>query len=244
VSGRPRGRGVDATGRSIGDGKHVRLHRWLLQSEAWRGLSLGGRAAVVEMYDLFRGDNNGQVFMSARELGRRLGVRKDTAAGYLWDCEAAGFIRAHQRGAFTWKERHATAWVLTEFPFAGAPGTKDFMRWRKGDVLTTRARPGTRAKSRTRARKAGQAVPVTGTDAKSDCPSWHDNRDRLSQTAPHAGPENRDTDSLPGSGVQAAEVGKRGEPQQLGDARIAARPAPREHRCRVGTPGAPAGPRL
>jgi hypothetical protein len=34
--------------------------------------------------------------------------------------------------------------VLTEFSFAGAPPTKDFMRWRPGDVLTERPPPDAR----------------------------------------------------------------------------------------------------
>src|SRR4030095_15376275 len=118
--------------------------------------------------DLYNGSNNGQVIISARAAARRLGISsKDTASVYLCELEAKGFVKPRQCDAFTAKDRHATEWVLTEFPFAGAPPTKDFMRWRPGDVLTERApparatQPGT--KSRSRSRNCGQAVPDIGT---------------------------------------------------------------------------------
>jgi hypothetical protein len=74
-----------------------------------------------------------------------------------------GFIRARQRDAFTWKMRHATEWVLTEFPFAGTPPTKDFMRWRPGDVLTERPPPDARPPTaRDEAQKSGSRTGNSG----------------------------------------------------------------------------------
>ena len=60
-----------------GQEKHVRLHRWLLQSPAYRSLGLAARCLLVELYDLFNGENNGRIFLSIRDAARRLGVSKN-----------------------------------------------------------------------------------------------------------------------------------------------------------------------
>ncbi len=111
------------------DFKHVRLHRWLMQSAAWIHLSLAGRCALIELYALYNGENNGYVFLSVRELGRRLGCAPNTALKALTDLCEKKFIRPAQKGHFDLKTRHATSWVLAEFDYANQPCTRDFMRW-------------------------------------------------------------------------------------------------------------------
>lgn len=113
--------------------RHVRLHHWLLGSPAYRQLSVGGRALLVELYDLHNGMNNGELFLSVREAGARLNVGKDTAGRYFRELEAKGFIRPRTKGSFDYKARHATCWVLTEFSYAGQLPTKDFMKWRPAE---------------------------------------------------------------------------------------------------------------
>jgi hypothetical protein len=107
----------------------VRLHHWLLWSPAYRDLRPVERALLVEMYALYDGFNNGSLFLSEREAGRRLGVHRETARAALASLEEHGFIRARQRSSFDWKLRKATTWVLTEFACDGLLPTKDFMRW-------------------------------------------------------------------------------------------------------------------
>jgi hypothetical protein len=142
-----RGRRVDATGRSIGDSQHVRLYRYELESTAYRSLSLGARALLVELKALFNGSNNGSLFMSVREAAKRLNSSKTYAADRLQELHDKGFIRPKQNGAFSVKclvgEGRATSWILTEYPFANALPTKDFMRWRP-DEIQNAVRPGGR----------------------------------------------------------------------------------------------------
>jgi hypothetical protein len=119
--------------KSSGPLKHVRLHRWLLESPAYRSLSLAARCLMVELYDRFNGENNGNVFLSVRDAAACLGIGKNRAGEAFGELEAKGFIRARQRGSFQWKTRQATTWVLTEYEFAGQPATKSFMRWRPAE---------------------------------------------------------------------------------------------------------------
>jgi hypothetical protein len=112
-----------------GPTKHVRLYRYLLWSDAYRSLGLPARCLLVELYDLYNGENNGHLFMSVREAARRLGISKNTAHTALKQLEDRGFIRPNQRSSFHWKKRQATCWVLTEYEFAGHAPSKEFMRW-------------------------------------------------------------------------------------------------------------------
>lgn len=133
----------NATGRSAADVKHVRLHRWVMESAAWRSLSIGARALLPELYLLYNGGNNGELFLSTRDAGRRLGVSKSSASRLFMELESRGFIRARQRGAFSLKVRHATIWILAEFEHASQPPTMDFMRWRPPQNSETGATDGT-----------------------------------------------------------------------------------------------------
>lgn len=125
------GRKIDKKGRSKGNDPHVRLYRWLHQSEAYQSLDCTARSLLVEFYALYNGTNNGELFLSVREAARRLGVAPNTAQKAIRALVGRGFIRPRQRGSFHHKGGPATQWILTEFEFAGEPGTKDFMRWRR-----------------------------------------------------------------------------------------------------------------
>lgn len=123
--------GVTAKGRSKKDTKHVRLHHYLLRSDAYNALPCTARALLVEMYDLYNGQNNGELFLSVREAARRIGTSPNTARKAFAELQEKGFIRVNQAGSFDWKENgKATSWVLTEHAFNGALPTKEFMRWK------------------------------------------------------------------------------------------------------------------
>lgn len=187
-----RGRRSDDTGRSVGEPKHVRLYRWMMQSEAWRHLSLRARCLLIELYDLYNGANNGELFMSVRDAARRLAVSKNTAVRLFHELGDKGFIRARQRGSFAWKARHATSWILTEFGYAGQTPTKEFMRWRDERQFQNAVLAGGTNGTQSRHRASSQK-PENGTHG----PSHGYQQDRLS---PSHGPRQRDTDSLPGGG--------------------------------------------
>lgn len=123
------GRSYNQKGRAIRDTAHVRLHAYLLNSAAWRSLSVCARAGLVELYALYDGRNNGAIFMSERELGRRLAVDRRTGRSALAELTDRGFIVATEQGGFVRKVRHATCWRLTEHECNGRLATRDFMRW-------------------------------------------------------------------------------------------------------------------
>lgn len=133
-------RRANATGRSSPDIRHVRLHFWLLRSEAWRSLKVGPRQLLVELYSLFNGQNNGELFLSVRRAAARLSVAPNTVNRWFRDLEDRGFIRPNQRGGFTRKSSEATTWILTEFDFGPSTATKDFLRLNRSQNQNTVAR--------------------------------------------------------------------------------------------------------
>jgi hypothetical protein len=109
---------------------HVRLYRWMMKTPAWQSLNVGPRALLVELYNLYDGTNNGRLFLSVRDAAKRLHVSPNTVSLWFKKLIEVGFIKVAQRGAFSLKARHATSWILTEFPIRNELPTKDFARWR------------------------------------------------------------------------------------------------------------------
>lgn len=117
-------------------GKHVRLDEWLLGSVAWQHATPAARCLLIELLRLHNGSNNGSIFMSAREAGRRLGTTKNTGGAKLRELQTLGFIKPVQRGAFNIKGGgSATVWILTMYGVPGQPRpTKEFMSWRPSNA--------------------------------------------------------------------------------------------------------------
>ena len=159
---RYRGRRIDATGRSIGNGHHARFHRWEVSTAAFRSLSIGARALLLELKMLYTGNNNGDLFLSAREAGKRLNLGKNKAGLLFSELQETGFIRAKAKGAFNIKATRgggaATTWVLTEFAHGNALPTKDFIHWQP-----TKPAPKPIAKKHSAVPPAVQTVPLSGT---------------------------------------------------------------------------------
>ncbi|WP_051881866.1 hypothetical protein [Parvularcula oceani] len=126
---RRKGRGVDAQGRSKGPPRHVRLYRSTLHSPAYRSLVPAARAILTELYDLYDGQNNGELFLSVRRAAERVHVNKDTAGKMLGILRERGFIKLRVEAYAELDMRYARCWVLTEFPFAGHAPSRDFEKW-------------------------------------------------------------------------------------------------------------------
>ncbi len=138
-----RKRRIRRDGTATNYGRFVQLHFWMLNSLAWQYLPPMAQALYIQVKKLYMGDNNGDLYMSARLAAQLLTigdlqasekakpkVSKNTGHNMLRELQAKGFIRPNKLGYFSVKYRHATSWILTEYPHAGKPATKDFMHWR------------------------------------------------------------------------------------------------------------------
>ncbi len=130
LRGKKPGRGQDRKGRSKRTAPFIMLLHWMLNSPAWRSLSLPARCLLLEVWQRYNGQNNGEIAFSVREAARALGVGKNTPTKLFRELEDKGFLKARQRGSFHWKGGEATTWELTMEPCGEKPATKEFMSWR------------------------------------------------------------------------------------------------------------------
>lgn len=129
---------ADHTGRSKGDGRHMRLHHWLFDSAAYQSLSSDARAVHMILLRRYNGSNNGELSLSVREVADQLRISKSTAQRVFVELQERGFIEVVIRGTFTRKDRRATEWRLTQYPcdLSGDMPSKAFMRWEPEKNLT------------------------------------------------------------------------------------------------------------
>lgn len=121
--------------------RHIRLHHWLMKTQAWRSLDPVARCAYIELASRYfvrkdGSNNNGEIPYSVREAADALNSSKATALRALRRLQEHGFIVEVTKGAFSQKVRHSTEWQLTEFPYQGSMATKDFARWQKQNTVS------------------------------------------------------------------------------------------------------------
>lgn len=121
----------DNKGRSNGYADFVKLDRVLLHTPAYGSLTTQARAVLVELYDRYKGYNNGYIGLSVRSAAEHCNIAKDTANRALRELVEKGFIECVTPGGFSRKTPHAAEWRLTQHrcDVTGATPTKDYMKW-------------------------------------------------------------------------------------------------------------------
>lgn len=161
-----RGRKPNATGRSNTD-RFVRLPHLILNSCAYRSLSLKARCLLVELGMLYNGSNNGGIFLSVEDAKCRLGLGDHhTVTAAFNELQELGFITKTAEAHFhvkTSETSRARTWRLN---WEAGPGRKgpsmDFLAHEAEPKTTARARMerGMRALKKFRKAKAEGKMPV------------------------------------------------------------------------------------
>lgn len=123
-------------------GKHVQLHEWFQQSEAWATLKPGPRALYIELKRRFNGHNNGRIVLSHRDAAAALNVHRNTISPWLEELRERGLIRMTQGPCLGPSGIGQSAhWALEEEPTDDMkPAGKAFMRWRQAQNPRTEKR--------------------------------------------------------------------------------------------------------
>lgn len=126
----------NSKGRSKGEGRFLALPHFLLETPAWRTLDPYGRAAYLEVAQLYRGDNNGYLDMAVRRLAERLGVGKNVANKAMKALAERGLIEATEVSGFSRKDRKSTSWRLTHLRCdrTHQPSSRAYLTWRPSDL--------------------------------------------------------------------------------------------------------------
>tara|TARA_R110001599_G_scaffold49279_28_gene141018 strand:- start:3261 stop:3791 length:531 start_codon:yes stop_codon:yes gene_type:complete len=127
---RKRGRkGINATGRTKGDGQFLAIPYSMAHSEAFRSLSGPALKVWIELRTQFNGHNNGQVSLSFQRAADLLGMSKSTVGRAFKELEEKGFAKLRKRGQ--WYGRQAAEYTLTDVPYCGHAASRDWQKWRK-----------------------------------------------------------------------------------------------------------------
>ena len=83
-------------------GKFAPMPLSVMDTPAWRALSSAAQALYPWLVMEFKGEkynNNGEIRLSVRQAGFKMGVSKDTAARAFYDLQAKGFIKVKKGGS-------------------------------------------------------------------------------------------------------------------------------------------------
>lgn len=94
-------------GRSNKRERYFPVPHYLMDTMAWRQLPVTARAAWLEFGFAYNGSNNGRLAMSARILGKKLGLSHPTAVRAIHDLITFGFLEKTRASSFSGKRRAA-----------------------------------------------------------------------------------------------------------------------------------------
>jgi hypothetical protein len=129
---------TDSRGRQKGDGGHLRLYHYVLESLAWRSLSGATVKVILEICCRHHGSNNGEISFAVRD-GKDLGLCIETTCKALWEAQAKGFLEVTGRSTFATKTGEASTYRVTflDLPIGSSERDKrhtdEFRQWTPGN---------------------------------------------------------------------------------------------------------------
>lgn len=118
--------------RSQKNKRYVGFDYNLLETEAFKYLTGGAFKLLALVKKRYNGINNGEISFSVREGRDLLGYSVNTISRYFYELEDKGFLKANQKGSFSYKKRHASTWIITSDEYLDKK-TRDFKNWIKTD---------------------------------------------------------------------------------------------------------------
>ena len=115
-----------------GQSRFLMLHEWIQDSEAWLDLKPQPRSLYIELKRRFKGNNNGEIYLSHRDAAQLLNMHRNSIGRYFDILIEHGFLKQTSRPHLGPSGvGQSSKWELTELPVNQRPATKEFMRWRK-----------------------------------------------------------------------------------------------------------------
>jgi hypothetical protein len=108
------------------------IMKQVLDSKAWRNMSMGARVLYVSLRRRYWKDrhNNGRIYLSQRNASIELGRSTTQITRWFRELQHYGFIVQTHRGSLgTDGVGKAPHWRLTECGYHKEPPTQDFLRW-------------------------------------------------------------------------------------------------------------------
>lgn len=110
----------------------VEIPHSLIDSDAWKNLTVGARACFVMLVRRYNGSNNGKFPYSVRQMAERVRCSPATASRWLKELVSVGFLKEVKKGGFNYKiapsDRKATLWRLTHLATENLEATHDYLK--------------------------------------------------------------------------------------------------------------------
>lgn len=131
---------------------HIRLHRGVTNSPAWKALSCEAKCLVLCVWERHNGTNNGCIPLSHREARLALGIGNTKTARAFQQAKEHGFLIERMKGSFQWKlgagQGRATEWEITTEPCEGKPAEMLYRKWEKQNPAPTAGTNGSQGGNR------------------------------------------------------------------------------------------------
>src|SRR6476619_217350 len=114
----------------------VMIERSVLDSLAWRTMSMGARVLYLALRRRYNRDfhNNGKIYVSVRLAATELGANRNQISRWYHELQHYGFIVMTKPGNLGLNGSGRSAhWRLTEVGYLKEPPTCDYARW-SGDL--------------------------------------------------------------------------------------------------------------
>ena len=111
---------------------YVMVTRAVLDSPAWRHMSLGGRVLYFSLRRRYWSDrkNNGRIYLSQRDAAKEVGRGTTQITRWFRELQHYGFIVQTQRGSLGSNGvGRAPHWRLTEVGYMKEEATRNFLLW-------------------------------------------------------------------------------------------------------------------
>lgn len=126
------------TGRGASE-HFITVERSLIETPAWRALSLSARAVYLVFRFEWHGpkaNNNGKLRLSVRQAAEKVGIGVNAAARAFQDLQAKGFLHVTEMGALGFTgEARGPSFEITDLHMPGTErhgGRRLYAEWREG----------------------------------------------------------------------------------------------------------------
>jgi hypothetical protein len=130
----------------------IRLHRGVTGGAAWRSLTCEARALLIAVWERHNGANNGEIGFSHRQAREALHVGSRKIVAAFAELQDKGFLVAHTKGAFTWKDGagagKSTEWEITAEACKGKPPKHLYKSWQNQNTAPKAGTNGTQGERR------------------------------------------------------------------------------------------------
>ena len=118
----------NAKGRNTSE-TFIKIDKHVVLCDAYRSLSGNAVKLLIQFTLLFKGANNGEIYLSVRKAADFCGIATGTAQRCIKELIEKGFIIINQKGSFNLKVENATTYWLTTKANPLEIPTKEYMRW-------------------------------------------------------------------------------------------------------------------